>query len=1388
MLSYSFFPLRKKLDTCFLFFTIFLYLVTISVNGHAQYQDINFDHLSLDDGLSQSTVFAITQDSFGFMWFATANGLNRYNGYDFTVFQHNPDDSTTISNDYITAMFEDSDHNLWIGTTDGLNVLDLSVVSESKFQRYRHAPGDKKKLSHNYIECIFEDQAGTLWIGTASGLNRFEHSTKSIIPIAQTKRQHISSLYEDKAGHLWVGTARDGLNKFMPDRKSVIHYGVPVLSSNSISAMAQDRAGHLWVGTNDGGLIQFQPESDRFVTHKKSGGLSSPESSVSIISNYINSLLVDRNGKLWIGTGQGLSIFDPITRQFMNYRHHLNEPGSLSANSVHSLWEDRSGIVWLGTVLGGLNKFSPLKYRFENYASNPASLAGTTDKRIYAFSQTPDGLIWVGSWDGLQLFDPISRTFQQDHLYQAIFDRVGHRLVLAILFDSEGEIWIGTEGGGLFRANLTDPTGVRHYLHEPENPESVSSNRYRTIVEDSRGTLWFGTMDGGLNRFDRQKDLFYQYRHDALVSLSLDVNHVKSIFEDRSGRFWIGTDGGGLNLFDQEKGVIGRFKNEQGNRNSLSNNTVTSVYEDGAGYLWIATYGGGLNKYDLRTNFFQRYNREQGLPNNVVYGIIPDDEGNLWLSTNKGLSCFDPAKETFINFDVDDGLQSNEFSTGGFFKSSSGQQYFGGVNGFTVFHPENVPMNTQVPPVAITGMKKHDTPVDFDRNENSEVRLTHRDNFLSFEFVTLDYTNSKKNRYAYMLEGFDETWRDADSRRFATYTNLDPGKYIFRVKGANGDGIWNEKGAFLKLTILPPWWQMWWFRSFVIGTIIFFVFGLYRFRIQNLEKQRRRLQSLVEQRTHDLQHQKEIAETAKQTIEKQARRLLEMDEAKSRFFANISHEFRTPLTLILGPLEEMMVNGYDDKSKRIFHSMHQNAGRLLRLIEQLLDLATLETHNLKLKVRDGDFVAFIRETVGSFTSLAECKKVDLKFDCDLDKLLCLFDQDKIEKIMLNLLSNAFKFTPETGRITVQLTVDKQAEQNGAEMVVVTVSDTGKGIPSYQLSRIFDRFYRGESSENQEQGTGIGLALTKELVALHGGKISLNSLVNTGTEFRVLLPLQRTTLHQDSELKLKKKLISKNGNLNDSVTEKANSDGMPLILLIDDNPDIRDFIKQHMKNRYDVNEAEDGLAGFEMAVKILPDLIVSDVMMPGIEGIELCHKLKSDERTSHIPVILLTARATEKSKLRGLETGADDYITKPFKTMELEARVKNLIEQRRMLRRKFSKELFLRPDEITVTSVDAAFLKKACSLANENLADPDFTMDEFVRKMGMSATNLHRKLRALTDQSPSQFVRTMRLKRARQLLEQRTGNVAEIAYAVGFNNLSYFSKCFREHFGHAPSKL
>ncbi len=1335
---------------------------------------VSFKQLSTRQGLSNNFISAICQDREGFLWFGTADGLNKFDGYQFTAFRFDPKaGSNTIQHTIVTDVHEDRKGRIWVATMGGgLHQVDKRT---GRVTAYNQLPG----LSYywNVHFNLFEDRQGYLWLGTPLGLLRFDPATHQFIQFPMERVNHI--IGQDARGDLLVEVkSRGQLFRFNPKsgRFAPIWFQLPKLVHNpdvwrraasgrqfalpyqavkpvSPYAFMLDKAGELWIGTEGNGLFRVKIAGDslRPVAYNPKG--------LVFQTIYESGIFEDPAGFVWISSPEGLQQIDPKTNELTTYRSDPTQPGSLSSNDVRTVFRDRTGTVWIGTD-NGINQLPAVPKAFHTYPTHlPHAPFRLPEYNFQAVLRDRTGTIWLGSLQkGLYRWRADAGKLEHIPANPADPNALASEGVSTIFEDHAGQVWVST----------------KEALHLLDRA-SGTFRRYPTQVptmcmdEDRDGKIWIAGsvgLKGAVGRLDPATGQCEYYTRDVLQPRSeaaLRPNRTLSHFlildllVGRNGEIWIAT-AQGLNRLDPP---TGNFTYYQAGRTYspglLTDNWVRALYEDDKGILWVGTNHGGLNRFDPATGRFSYYNMKDGLPSNQVVSIAPDNSGNLWLGTGHGISRFNPASRQFRNFDIQDGLPDNECNLGSI-HSRDGRLLFGTINGAVDFEASQIGQNTVIPPVQLTSLmvqeKRRPVPAGV-------LELPYDDNFLSFEFVSLDYNAPEKNQYAFQLVGLDKDWIYSGNRHFARYTDLRPGSYTFRVKGSNDDGVWNQAGTSLRVIILPPWWATKWAYA-LYAALILILFWLARQHLVNRERLRSELR--LERLT--------------------AEKLQELDALKSDFFANLSHEFRTPLALIKGTIDKLR-SAEKDVNHAEYQLIDRQAGQLLDMINQLLDLSRLEAGKLALHPHPVDLSDFLRQLGGSFVSLFESRQIAYRYTVPLQPVWVNADQDKLARILSNLLSNAAKFTPAGGQ--VQFSVWAEAIQPGSINLRVLVQDTGIGIPDHQLPHIFDRFFQADSSVTRlYEGTGIGLALVKELVELHHGTIAVESKEGSGTTFTLSLAFpvadpEQPARQPAADLPAFPNHIAVGEIKSDQAGQK------PQILIIEDNADLRNFLVDCFTPAYRTLAVDNGNEGFDLAITHLPDLIISDVMMPGLNGIELCRRLKTHQLTSHIPVVLLTAKTGSENKLAGLETGADEYLTKPFDRNELVMRVKNLLESRKKLRERFGRQLVVQPGEVTVTSTDEKFLQAVFASLEKNLANADFDISSFCLEMGVSQTHLHRKLTALLGQSANELVRSFRLKRAASLLSQQHGNVSEIAFMVGFTNPNYFTKCFRDQFGQTPTE-
>ncbi|SMC67695.1 hybrid sensor histidine kinase/response regulator transcription factor [Pedobacter africanus] len=1347
---------------------IFVFCLSIFAAGTAAMAQlpISFGNLTIENGLSQNSVIAIAQDRAGFLWFGTRQGLNRYDGYQFKIYRNSSSNPNSISGNEAQALLTDAAGQLWVGTPYGLNRYDQEKDAFINITK-------KNGLSANYIESIYEDADSNLWVGTINGLNLLTDKRKNRFrtflfnPNKSDAVNRISCIFRDKDKNIWVGTGR-GL-VCMTFKNGTYTYKVfrhkngdaSSLNSDYVTAIAADQQQNLWIGT-DNGIALFNPSGKNFRTFRHNN--LDPGS---LIHNDVREIRQDDKELLWIGTQEGLSILDPETMKFNNYQHEPEVKGSLSHNSIHSIFQDNAKTMWVGTYFGGVNFAYPIATRFTIYQNSKLrpSISGNV---ISSIVEDKNGSLWIATEGaGLNYADLKHNVYRNYKTNPDNPNSITSNLIKIMCADrsGNGDLIIGTHYGGL---NIFSPaTGKFRHIVNVKNDKNVPGTaEIIALLHDSRGTLWVGSMNG-LSVL-RKKNGFFDWR-TSKSPLDKFVHKgrygVTALFEDREKNLWMGTTAGLYRYNFNTKQLHSFLKNET-DSTRLYSDFINCISQSKAGKILIGTYFGGFSIYDPATNHFKSYEEKDGLANDNVLGIIEDDKENLWISTANGLSEFNAGIKKFRNYTKSDGLAGNEFNARSYFKSSRGEIFFGGLNGLSSFYPSNIQTNTFTAPVVFTGLKLFNQPVVVngpDQLLKEHMMLTrqlifkHDQNHFTIGFALLNYIKSDKNKYAYKLEGYDKGWNYAETPS-ATYTNLPSGKYQFKVRGINNDGIPGINLASTIIRIMPPIWASWWaYLIYIfIFSIILFLIVRYLF-----------IRALLK-RSEDVQ------------------------KMKLNFFTYVSHEIRTPLTLILGPLETLSKTTKDNPEiNNQILPIRNNAERLMRLITELMDFRKAETGHLKLSVANGDIIGFIKEIFQSFQHLATVHQIQYSFNCEQEEIELYFDWAQLEKVLFNLLSNAFKFTSDKGRISVSASAT-------AEQVIIKVRDNGKGIPYESQNKLFSDFFQVDEPGSSHIGSGIGLALSKSIVEAHGGSIAIESSPasneNPGdTCFTVTLKkgkahFKASELTGTSEQAGSYQLYTGSLHQSAAVSEKGpKKTGAETILLVEDNPEIRQMLRGYLNTDYEVRESEDGLKGWQTATELLPDLIICDIMMPVMDGLKLCSKLKTDERTSHIPVILLTAKSTHVQQMDGLETGADSYVTKPFSIDLLKLNVRNLLQSRKTMRQKFSQQVTLQPQNVTISSVEHTFMTKMLQYIEDHMGDQDFNIPELAAHIGMSQPVLYKKIRAITDLSVNDFIKTIRLKKAAQLFVQKKYNVSEISYLVGFNDPKYFSREFRKQFGQSPKE-
>ena len=1391
------------------------FIFNVQIELKAQNTGIICTHHNVNNGLINNSVEYVYIDKEGFVWFGTSTGLQQFDGFNFINYLYSSADSSSISYNFISSISEDRDGNIWIGTLGkGLNMYNKE---RGVFYHLKNESDDASILTSNIIprgrKVIVQDSDGYLWVNTNFGLNKINIETKSAEQFHGDLAGEI--IYDQDLKVLWI--ASDRLKKFNIVTKKIEHFYInnDVLNGvTNINSIVMDKDGLIWLGT-DAGIVLFDKRTSQFHNlpdYLKMINVQTADKYVWSF-NSINALYEDNKGFIWIAVNKSLYKINKPNGRYSVYNHEVDNPSSILDERITGIYGNKTGVIWITYMGKGVSKVNISLKDFIPYKQiqgDPNSLSGNVVRSVY---KDDNQNLWIGMYsDGLNRIMP-QDPFKINH-YK--FDPLNNMTInsdyiTAIHVDRTKRLWIGTFDKGFCFADdiysLKDLKFTR--FHFEDNLE------VQDIKEDSSGRIWIGSQKGFYVYTPHNSQLIH-YGDLANQSAETQGLNIQSMLYETPNIFWIASWNRGLCKLYVNSDTLLTSGNKRDSliiydkitdiQNSKIDNSFTTIFKDKDNILWLGSNVNGLIKVverDSRIEFIS-YDKSKGALDNSVYGIAGDKAGNIWFSTNHGLGKLNVETEQFKSYYESDGILSNSFLWDASFESADGEIFFGGINGLIAFYPENIVDDTTTYPVYISKLiiQNKEVKIRDEINGNiilpkniqytDEITLSHLERAFSLEFVSLNNLNPEEAQYAYKLEGFDPDWIYTSSdRRYVTYTNLRQGTYSFKVKASNCDGVWNEDPAALVIHVLPPWWST---IYALVSFSVLFVLLLYTFRRLILMRS-----SLI--------HEARLEQMRREKAE-------ELYNMKMQFFTDISHEFRTPLSLILAPLQKIITSFKNDpKLGRQIELISKNADRLLRLIEQIVDLRKIDLNKMKLTLSRRDLVLYLKELTSSFDEIAEHRSMTLEFSSALESYETLFDESKLEKIMYNLLSNAFKFTPDRGKIQVSCKLLQKGiatfpenlnDLPDGDYIEITVRDNGIGIPSEHKGHLFERFFRIERHDSIiRRGTGIGLALTKELVELHKGKLMVESEENKGTCFVILLPAGNSIWSDDqiAEIDDEEKIIAGSfqpfvlteeheyarkysGQKNKMVHNKKN----PIILLVEDEAEVRTFIREYFEINYQICEATNGIEGFEMASRNDPDIIITDVIMPLMDGIEMCRKLKGEIRTSHIPIIMLTARSSIDNKIEGLETGADAYIEKPFSLDLLEVQISNLLENRKILREKFSKELLIKPADIVVTSVDASFIQKAMDIVDIHISDPDFGSDEFCREIGMSRSQLHRKLKALTSQPASEFIRTLRLKRAASLLKDSKMSVEEISYRVGFNSPAYFTKCFRTHFGKTPSEF
>lgn len=1355
----------------------------------------NYQFRSIQETTSKRAISSIVQDKNGFIWVGTNGaGLYRYDGVNYFGYKHDKKQGSVNSN-FIYATFIDSKNNLWIGTDEGLCLYNRDLDNFTKINiQDAIVKGYEQPIT---IKTIIEDNNGDIILGSYSfGLFKLHVKTlkASLVHSKVLGKPNllIKCSARNKQGIIYLGTSYGLLEIDLNGKVKQVYKDKfkrePLL--DDVESLVIDKFGYLWLGTTENGLIKIKPETDNYQFEN-----------FFITKNKILSIIQSSQDYILCGTeNDGLLVVNYKGEVLKKYLHSKYNNLSLKSNSVWSLYEDKEKRLWLGYFNKGLGVFDKPNNKFnslESLVNNDNSL-----QTSYVTSIVKDkkgNLILSNEGGGLDIYNLSAKTYihvnKNNQNYYSGLDAAD---IQTIFIDSKQNIWVGSWDRGIyFLKNGT----TRFINYNTTNTAGLKSNRIFSFSEDSKGRIWIGTFIKGLHYFDNKSNTFVHCNTKPFTESALDQAFIRKVFVDSDDILWVGTILGlyQVHLLADSSFRVTKMRDQMFNDKTKYNGiqTILSIYESNDKKIWIGTDGEGLFSYTKKNKIFSNYDDFPGFEEKSVRSIISDNNGSLWISGGSGLSKLDFKKKQSTNFNKDDGLVDNEFNNNAVFKDGNGELYFGGYEGVNYFNPNEIKKTEKAPSLYFSDFKlfnksvkpnEENGPLTKVISQTKEIILNHSQSVFTIEYVGINYNYSKKNNYAYYLEGFEKDWNYVGNNRTATYTNLEPGTYVFKVKSANADGSWSNVQLELKIKILPPWWKTIW-AYLIYAAILVFLIKYFNKIYQNRFKAK---QAIILEREKTIQLEK-------------------LNNKKLQFFTNISHEFRTPLTLIINPLEDILRS--KNVSREIHNKLkivHKSSDRLSRLINELMDFNKLEFNKIFLQVKKIEVIAFVQEIIGYFDEEAAARNITIDFESELEKLEDWLDPKMLEKIIFNIISNAFKFTPDNGFITISIDESDSHHSvllngNKVPSFSITISDTGSGIHKEDLKRIFDRFYQVNNLNKDYYGsTGIGLEVVKEFVELHKGNIDVESKLGEGTKFIVTFPLGNS-FYKENEVVNEVFEIEKNKNkflfesnkylvddgeiINESKKEIVTDTAKEFtVLIVEDNLELRNYLKMELSKLYKVITAENGKKGYELAVQKLPEIIITDVIMPVMDGLQLCKNIKGDLKTSHIPLLMLSAKAMVQDRIEGIDSGADIYLSKPFELDILKSSLAQLITSRQIMFKKFYTGITKQGKEKT-TSLDNDFIQKILHFINDNLSESELSVELLSSKVFLSRSQLYRKIKTLTGVSVNEFIRNVRLEKAKQLLEQgnKNVNINEISYKVGFTSASYFAKCYKIKYGHLPTQ-
>ncbi|MDO7173749.1 two-component regulator propeller domain-containing protein [Mariniflexile sp. AS56] len=1367
----------KRCTNLLIFFSFFL-----SLNFWSQTATQDFNFVNIREGISKVGIYSMTQDHHGFMWICTnGSGLYKFDGINYTSYKFKVEDPNSLRSNLVFSSFLDKKNQLWIGTEAGLNLYNRDL---DQFEKIPIGESDEIGIS---VLSIKEDDRGNLLIGTrGAGLFLLNLKTRKVIRVIDRVRYAAINAIEICNKTVFLGTSV-GLrvldysnNKIRkPHNSSGANFNLP------IQTLKRSANKDLWAGTYGNGIVKYQLEDDTITQF----------SNFEISSKRILAIIQLPDHSILIGSeNDGLFHLNSNGELIKRYVYHKRDENSILSNSIWSLFLDKEERIWLGYYNSGVAVSDKLYDKFGNIESLTSNVNSLQTGSVTGIVKDGNNKLWVSmDGGGIDVIDAKSLKFSHINLSNSeSYSGLTSNYIQTVFIDSKENVWAGSWDNGLYVLKK----GQNNFENiNVENSKGILiSNAILTITEDQDGIIWIGSFYSGIYAYNPETKVLKNYNSGAFENIA--TTDVRKILVDNDNVIWFGTTAGLFKITKDKNGQVKLTSLEdqmsQALNNQKSANHILSLYQCSNQYIWIGTRGAGLCRYNKKTNKFKWYNKTTGLLEENITGIIEDNAGDIWLTGNSGISKLNIDTNKVTSFSSNDGLLSDDFNFNATLKDEKGVLYFGNYKGIDYINPKKIEVNSIVPSLYITGLKifnkdvvpnQDNSPLTKVITETKSLEFNYQQTVFTIEYTGINYTRPEKNQYAYYLEGFEKSWNYVGNLQSATYTNLDYGEYTFKLKAANNDGVWNETPLTLKITVLPPWWKT---NVAMVCYILLFFMGLYL--LNKMTKSR-------------IKERETIKNERIQRVQED-----QLNERKIQFFTNISHEFRTPLTLIINPLQDIL----RDKTlslpftvKDKLDIIYRNTDRLYRMINELMDFRKLELDKVNIRASEFNLVSLTKDVVAYFKEEASNRNIYLSMDSDVPHLPVWADVSMLEKIIFNILSNAIKVTPDGGAINADiLSTDDLVlfplvdEKNPCKALEIRISDTGPGIEKDQISRIFERFYQIETLNKGYYGsTGIGLEVVQSFIKLHKGKVEVESEVGKGTIFRILLPAGNEHFTKEqlapqviSETAKKEKFIL-NSALEPSEVDSSQANGniSSTLLIVEDSVELRKYLKSELKNHYKILVASNGKEGLEIAKKTIPDIILTDVIMPEMDGFEFCKQIKTDIKTSHIPLLMLTAKTRIDDRMEGIGYGADAYMVKPFDMRLLKLRLAQLITSRKLIFDKYFGDISGK-EQAGTTSIDKEFIQKVLSYISENMSDSDLSVEVLASQLNLSRSQLYRKIKSLTGQTVNEFLRKIRIQKAKQILETGNSNISEVCYKIGFSSPSYFTKCFKAQFGILPTEV